>query len=70
MKAACATLTCGATVFDVAFKSSLVNLQDRQSSVTFAGGITSPSWDGIQWTTNVPLGLNGMTYDIDTNKNE
>ena len=70
MEPACATLSCGATAFDVTFKSALFNLEENQSSVTFAGGLPSPSWDGIQWTTNAPLGLNGMTYNLDAENNE
>ena len=70
MKTECATLTCGATAFDVTFKSALFNLDDNQSLVTMAGGIISPVWEGAQWTTNAPLGENGMTFAVDTDKNE
>ena len=70
MKPSCATLTCGATAFDVSFKSALFDLDDNQNSVTLADGTIFPVWDGIDWTTNAPLGENGMTYHVDTNKNE
>ena len=70
MKADCATLQCGATDFDISFKSALFNLVDNQSQVSFAGGITSPAWDGSQWTKTTPIGLNGMIYSIDSIKNE
>ena len=71
MKRACATLTCGATAFDVTFKSALFNLEDNQNRVNFDGGIISPSWDGVQWNTNVPLcETGGMTYDIDADRDE
>ena len=70
MKPACATLTCGATEFDVTFQSALFNLDDDQSPVIFAGGLTPPLWNENQWTTNVPLGHDGMTYNVDSNKNE
>ena len=42
IKAECATLTCGATAFDITFKSALFNLDDNQSIVTMAGGMISP----------------------------
>lgn len=70
MKPTCATLTCGATAFDVTFKSALFNLDDNERSFPFAGEITAPVWDGTQWTANVPLGLDGMTYNVDGDRNE
>ena len=70
IKSECATLTCGATAFDVTFKSALFNLDDNQNAVTLAGELISPEWDGTQWTSKVPLGENGMTYDVDADTNE
>ena len=70
MKIECASLTCGATGFDVTFKSALFNLEDNQSLVTMAGGVVEPVWDGLQWTTNSPLGENGMTYAVDGDRND
>ena len=34
----CATLSCGSTGFEITFQSALFNLDDGQSSATFAGG--------------------------------
>ena len=70
MVPACATLTCGATAFDVTFQSALFNLDADQSPVTLAGGLISPEWDGAQWTSNLPIGENGMTYAVDVDENE
>ena len=70
MKPECATLQCGATSFDVTFKSALFNFDDNQSPVTFAGMDVAPAWDGGEWTKNVLIGSNGMTYEIDTVANE
>ena len=56
--------------FDVTFQSALFNLDANQSPVTLAGGLISPEWDGAQWTSNLPIGENGMTYAVDVDENE
>lgn len=70
MNNACASLTCGATAFDLSFKSALFNLDDGQSLVTVSGGLVSPTWGEVdqQWATNAPLGENGMTYTVENNE--
>ena len=70
MKAECATLECDATSFDVTFKSALFNLDDNQSPLTFANGMTGPVWDGSMWTKTIQIGTNGMTYTIDNINDE
>lgn len=75
MKPECATLQCGATSFDVTFKSALFALEDNQpSGVKFAspfgGGVSAPAWDSNQWTKNILLDSPAMTYEIDTDTNE
>lgn len=60
----CATLSCGATGFEITFQSALFNLDDGQSPATFAGGL-SPTWDGGKWVLNAPLGESGMGHSID-----
>lgn len=64
----CASLSCGATGFDITFESELFNLDANQSPVTLVGGL-SPAWDGSQWSINAPLGESGMTYEIDNDDN-
>lgn len=72
MKAACATLTCGGTSFDITFKSALFNLDDNQNLVTFAGTVPAPAWNAVdtEWTATTPMGANGMTYTIHNVNNE
>ena len=60
----CATLSCGATGFDITFESALFNLDDGQTSTFFSGGLF-PTWDGSQWVLNAPLGESGMAHAID-----
>ena len=60
----CATLLCTGTGFEITFRSEVFNLDDGQSTATFAGGL-SPTWDGSKWVLNVSLGEIGMTHNID-----
>ena len=64
----CATLECGATSFDITFKSELFDLEDDQSPVTFATGIAAPVWDETQWKANAPLDGDGVTYTINNDE--
>ena len=59
----CATVSCGATGFDITFESALFNLDGAQQT-TFAGGL-SATWDGSKWVLNEPLGESGMAHSID-----
>ena len=67
MKDTCATIQCGATEFDITFTSALFHLEDDQSPVNFAGGLT-PAWDGTQWATKVALDSTATTYTIKDNE--
>ena len=61
----CASLACGATGFAIEFQSGLFNVEDDASDFTFVNGL-SPA-RGVtfgEWSLNVALGENGMTYEI------
>ena len=61
----CASLSCGATGFEITFDSALFNLEDHQAPPPFAGGL-SPTWNGNKWSLNAPLEDTQMSYTIDT----
>ena len=60
----CATLSCGSTGFEITFQFALFNLDDGQSSATFAGGFLV-TWEGSKWALNAPFEERGMAYNID-----
>lgn len=68
MVGTCATLECGATDMDITFSPELYNLQGN--SATFAGGLAPTSDGASDWVLAAPLGTAGMTYIIDSDKNE